>query len=52
MSRPDAVLATLALVVEEDAVVDLAAAILSPGRSMTEAALYSTADIGITSGKR
>lgn len=52
MSRPDVVRATLELVVEEDAVADLVTAILSLGRSLTEAGLYSTAAIGSSNEHR
>lgn len=52
MSRPDVVRATLELVVEEIAVADLVPVILSLGRSLTEAGLYSNAANGMPSEKR
>lgn len=52
MSRPDVVRGTLELVVEEDAVANLVTVILSLGRSLTEAGLYSTAGVGMPPEKR
>jgi hypothetical protein len=51
MSRPNAVRASLALVVDEDAVTDLVAAIVSLGRSMAEAKLFPGLPVGAPQAK-